>query len=132
MFAALVIYIDQDPFPGFAGAAINIGIVTVGYALVALGVYTILYRTTSNPLDSHSDRMHTIGIGVKLAIFTCIAAVAFGALNMTLVLLDLQRWEPFALSAYYLLLALAYAYAMRSKAPPRNPEAGDLDSLPAR
>jgi hypothetical protein len=121
LFAALVIYIDRNPFRGFAGAATNMGFVTLGYALVAFGVYTILYRTPSNPRETPADRMHAIGLGVKLAIFTCIGAVVFVALNMMLILLDLQRWEPFGLSVFYVMLALGYAYSTRRNVPPSEP-----------
>ncbi len=40
LFVAFVIYIDRDPFPGFAGYLINIGAVTLIYALMAFCVCT--------------------------------------------------------------------------------------------
>ena len=42
LFAAFVIYIQQHPFPGFAGL-INLGAVTLVYALNAFVVYRMLY-----------------------------------------------------------------------------------------
>jgi hypothetical protein len=122
LFAALVLYIEHAPFPGFAGAPINIGIVTLGYAFVSLGVYTILYRTRSNPLETYAERMHSIGFGVRIAIYTCIGAVVAVALNMTLVLLDSQRWEPFALTAFNVIVALAFTFSTRPNLP------GDADA----
>jgi hypothetical protein len=127
LFAALVFYIARDPFPGFAGPLINIGIVTLGYAFVSLGVYKTLYRTRSNPLETQADRMHSIGLGVKVAIYCCIGAVVFVSLNMTLALLDLKRWEPVALSVFYVAMALALAYS-RSAASPRQPDAAEPGS----
>ena len=132
LFAALAIYIERDPFPGFAGALTNIGIVTAGYVLVAFGVYTILYRTRSGPRDTHADRMRAIEFGVKVAIYTCIAAVVGVALNMTLILLDLQRWEPFAQTTFNVLLALAFAYFAHPNVPPPEREADGLGTHPAR
>ena len=45
LFAAFAIYIEQHPFPGYAGAFFKIGGVTGAYALLALCVYAALYLT---------------------------------------------------------------------------------------
>ena len=42
LFAAFVIYIHQDPFPGFAGL-ITLGAITLVYAVNAITVYWMLY-----------------------------------------------------------------------------------------
>lgn len=99
LFAAFVIYIQGHPFPGFAGY-LNIGIVTLLYAVNAFGVYTMLYGRKKSALETHAQRVRAIGLGVKALVYSCIACVAFLSLNFTLVLLDLQRWEPFALSIF--------------------------------
>jgi hypothetical protein len=99
LFAGFVIYIQQNPFPGFAGY-INIGGITLVYALNAFGVHTMLYGRKKSALETHADRMRAIGLGVKACVYSCIACVVFLSLNFTLVLLDLQRWEPFALSVF--------------------------------
>jgi hypothetical protein len=127
LFAGFVIYIQQDPFPGFAGY-INIGAVTLVYALNAFGVYTMLYGRKKNPLETHADRVRAIGVGVKACIYSCIACVVFFSLNFTLVLLDLQRWEPFALSVFFVTSALLCFLGFT--APPRQPEADGLGSSP--
>ena len=44
LYAAFVIYIEQHPFPGFAGPLINIGVITLVYAANAFAVYVTLYR----------------------------------------------------------------------------------------
>lgn len=129
LFAALVVYIEHHPFPGFAGAFVNIGIVTLGYALVTLGIYTILYRTKTNPLETYAERMRAVGIGVKVAVYSCIGGVVAVAANMALILLDSQRWEPVAQSAFNLVFVLAFMYFTRSGAPPREPTA--IGSAPA-
>ncbi len=67
---------------------------------MAFCVYTTLYGRKSNPLQTNEDRMRTIGLVVKICVYSCIAFVAFPSLNFTLVLLDMQRWEPFALSGF--------------------------------
>jgi hypothetical protein len=106
LFVGLVIYIELNPFPGFAGYFINIGCVTLVYTLNAFGVYTMLYGRRKSALETHADRLRAIGLGVKAGIYSCIACVVFLSLNFTLVLLDLQRWEPFALSIFLVNCAL--------------------------
>jgi hypothetical protein len=127
LLAGFVIYIQQDPFPGFAGY-INIGAVTLVYALNAFGVYTMLYGRRKNPLETHADRVRAIGLGVRACIYSCIACVVFMSLNFTLVLLDLQSWEPFALSVFFVTCALLCFRGFT--APPRRPEADGLGYSP--
>jgi len=131
LFAALVFYIARDPFPGFAGPFTNIGIVTLSYAFVSLGVYVTMYYTRTSPFETHADRMHAISLGVKVAIYSCIGSVAFVAISMALRLLDLKQWDPFALSVFYAIMALALALSKRPTATPRDPGA-NLGSNPAR
>jgi hypothetical protein len=57
-------------------------------------------------LETHTDRVRAIGLGVKACIYSCIACVVFVSLDFTLVLLDLQRSEPFALSVFFVTCAL--------------------------
>ena len=120
LFAAFMIYIQQHPFPGFAGP-ITLGAITLVYALNAFCVYTMLYGKKANPFETHAGRLHTIGLVVKSCVYSCIACVAFLSLNFTLVLLDLQRWEPFALSAFFVIAALLCLMGMIAR--PREPEA---------
>jgi hypothetical protein len=127
LFAAFVIYIQQHPFPGFAGL-VNIGATTLVYALQAFVVYAMLYGKKSNPFETHAGRVRTIGLVVKSCVYSCIACVAFVSLNFTLGLLDWQRWEPFALSVFFVITALLSLMGMT--APPPQPEADGLRSSP--
>lgn len=120
LFGGYVIYIQQNPFQGFAGPLVNIGCVTLVYALNAFVVYQMLYGKKWNPLDTHSGRVHAIGLAVKSSVYSCIAVVAFLALNFTLILLDWQRWEPFALSVYF--VASAFLSSMGLVSPLRQPD----------
>ncbi|HEY5759095.1 MAG TPA: hypothetical protein VIU34_24885, partial [Steroidobacter sp.] len=90
LFAAFVIYLQQHPFLGFAGL-INIGGITLAYALNAFVVYQLLYGKKANPFESHAGRVRTIGLAVKSSVYSCIACVVFISLNLTLSLLDWQR-----------------------------------------
>jgi hypothetical protein len=127
LFAAFVIYIRQHPFSGFAGL-INIGAITLVYALNAFVVYMMLYGRNRNPLETHAGRLHTIGLTVKSSVYSCIVIVVYLSLNFSLGLLDLQRWEPFALSIFFVITALLASMGLT--APPRRPEADGLGSSP--
>ena len=76
----------------------------------AFVVYTMLYGKKINPLETHADRMHMIGLGVKVCVYSCIAIVVFLSLNFTLVLLDLKRWEPFRAN-FFVICALLFTWA---------------------
>jgi hypothetical protein len=104
LFAAFVIYLRGHPFPGFAGL-INIVGVTLVYAINGLTVYVMLYGK-KNPFDTHAGRLQTIGVAVKSCVYSCIVIVVYLSLNLALGKLDLQRWEPFALSVFFVVTAL--------------------------
>jgi hypothetical protein len=123
MFAAAVFSIRQSPFPGFAGF-VNIISITLVYALNAFVVYAVLYGKKPNPFETPEDRFRTMSLTVKSSVYSCIACVAFLSLNFTLALLEWQRWEPFALSAFFVITALLSLMGMT--APPRKPEADEL------
>jgi hypothetical protein len=125
LFAAFVIYIWQHPFPGFAGL-INLGALTLVYALNAFVVYTMLYGKKTNPSGTHAGRLHMIGLTVKSSVYSCIVIVVYLSLNFSLRLLDLQRWEPFALSIFLVICALVSS--MGFAAPLRKPEVDELGS----
>jgi hypothetical protein len=105
LFVAFVIYIQPRPFPGFAGLT-SIGVITLVYALQIYVVYAVLYGKKPNPFETHAGRVRTIGLVVKSCVYSCIACVVFFSLNFTLPLLDLQRWEPFALCVFFVISAL--------------------------
>ncbi|HKE93973.1 MAG TPA: hypothetical protein VKB34_06685 [Povalibacter sp.] len=119
LFVVFVLYIRQHPFPGFAGL-INIGAVTLVYALNAFVTYKQLYGSKA-PFDTHEGRVHTIGATVRIAVYSCIAAVVFLSLLFTLALLELKKWEPFALSVFFVINTLLCLTGLI--APPRKPAA---------
>lgn len=125
LFAAFVIYLREQPFPGFAGF-INIGGITLVYALNAFVVYMTLYERRMHLFETRADRLHTIGLTVRSSVYSCIVVVVFVSLNFTLVLLDLQSWEPFALSVFF--VATTFLCFIGLTAPPRQPGADGLGS----
>jgi hypothetical protein len=125
LFAAFVIYIRQHPFLGFAGL-VNIGALTLVYALNAFVVYMTLYGKKRNPFGTHAGRLHMIGLTVKSSVYSCIVIVVYLSLNFSLRLLDLKRWEPFALSIFFVICALVAS--MGFAAPLRKPEVEEIGS----
>lgn len=94
LYIALLMYVERHPFPGFAGLTINAAMVTLTYALMGLAIFVILRTMGSSPLQGREDRMRSVGTAVKVVTYSCIVFIANLSLNMTLILLDQQRWEP--------------------------------------
>ena len=117
LFAAFVIYIQQRPFPGFAGL-VNLGAITLVYALNASVVYMMLYGKNKNPFETHAGRLRSIGLTVKSSVYSSIVIVAYLSLNFSLGLLDLQRWEPFAQSVFFVVIVLVASMGIRRPATP--------------
>jgi hypothetical protein len=126
LFAAFVIYIQHHPFPGFAGPLINIGLMTLVYASQAIIVYAMLYGRNRNPLETQAGRLRTIGLAVKSSVYSCIVVVVYLSLSFSLGLLDLQRWEPFALSIFFVISVLLASMGLIAP-----PPAGKADGLGA-
>jgi hypothetical protein len=118
LFAAFVLYLRQHPFAGFAGLVNLVG-ATLVYLSQGIVVYAMLYGKR-NPLETHEGRLRTIGLAVKSSVYSCIVIVAYLALNLALGMLDLQRWEPFVLSMFFVIVALLAS--MGFAVPPRQPQ----------
>jgi MFS family permease len=128
LFAAFVIYIEQHPFPGFTGYRL-LGIVTLVYLWNAFFVYWTLYRRKRWPLETPAYRMQAVGVQVKILFYTSIAFMVFAPLSVTLRLFHLQRWAPFAVSVFIVIITLICSvmfFALR-----RQAEADRLASIPA-
>ena len=123
LFAAFVFYIRQHAFPGLA-VLISIGSVTLIYVVIALVVYKMVFGRNRNPLDTHAGRLHAIGVAVKSGVYTCIVTVVYLSLNFALRLLELQKWELFALSGFFVMCALLASMGVIK--PLRQPEADGL------
>jgi hypothetical protein len=100
-----VIYILQHPFPGFSGYRL-LRTATLVYAVIAFKAYWLLYRRKRWPLETSAYRMHALGVQVKIAFYTSIAFIVYLSLNVTLNLLAMQRWVPFAMSVYLVIIML--------------------------
>jgi hypothetical protein len=105
-FIALVLYVQRDPFPGFAGTYVNVAAITFVYAWNGFWIYRMLYGRKSNPLQSNEERLHEINAGVKICVYSCLTCVLFFMLNFSLVLLDRQSVEPLAMCTFFVIISL--------------------------
>jgi hypothetical protein len=99
LFAALVLYIRQHPFPESGGLTNLLG-VTLVWALLAFWVYGWLYGRNRVPLATHADRLFTIGVVLKTFIYTGIGVTLFASLGLMLSLLHMERWSLFSVSVF--------------------------------
>lgn len=100
-----------------------LGALTLVYLFEAFVVYRMLYDK-KNPFETHADRAHTISRAVKSCVYGCIACAVFFAVIFTFVLLDLDRWRPFALSTSF--VTSAFLSMMGMNVPPPEPDADGL------
>jgi hypothetical protein len=130
LFVAFMIYLQQRGFP--ANAVLSyIGAVTLVYLLDAFTLYVTLYKSrVFNPLETQESRGRWIGLQVKGTVYSCIFIVAFMSLICTLELLKLQRWEPFALSAFFVGCSISFFISLA--AAPRYPDANGLGESPVQ
>jgi hypothetical protein len=104
-FIVMVLYFRRDPIPEFKSYVFMLTISLV-YVWNAFWIYRTLYGRRSNPLQSNEERLHEIGTGVKISVYSCLACVLFFMLKFALVLLDRQSVEPLALSCFFVSIAL--------------------------
>jgi hypothetical protein len=127
LIVALILYIQRDPFEGFAGHYLNISIVTMGYAVTAFFVHYFMYRKKNNPLQTHAEHMQEIGLAVKAVVYSCLGGVLALMTNFSMVLLDRQRLEPLAQIIYFVVIALwiyKSMYAPKTESKPGEMRAG--------
>ncbi|HVF18008.1 MAG TPA: hypothetical protein VNA21_13905 [Steroidobacteraceae bacterium] len=123
LFAGFVTYVQPKPLPGFA----LIGVLALVYISQALVIYRALYGKKTNALETHAHRVHTIGLTVKVSVYSSIVAVVFFTIIFTFDVLDLKRWVPFAQSVCLLITTLMCLMSL-SAPPRRHPDVDKLDS----
>jgi hypothetical protein len=105
LFAAYVIIIQQHPVAGFSGYSL-LRMVTLVFALNAFALYWLLYRRKKWPLETRAYRTQAVEVQVKIVFYVSIAVIIFVSLITTLRLLEIQRWAPFAVSVYFVIIML--------------------------
>ncbi|MET0282500.1 MAG: hypothetical protein ABW278_15440 [Steroidobacteraceae bacterium] len=118
LFAAFMFYVARHPFPGFGGPFANIGIVSLGYLLFGFVVYRFVYGRKTDPLQTHSDRMHMIRVVVTVMAWTCILVPIIVSLTVARQLLGLETWGPFIGSLEFLAIGLLGLRALSLSAEP--------------
>jgi hypothetical protein len=115
LYIALLAYIEKHPFPGFAGLPLNAAVVTLMYVMMAVAIYTTIRKMSSSPLQGREDRMRAVGVAVQVCVYACIVGVVNISMNMTLILLDQQRWEPTFGCIGFILMGLLTRMALREQ-----------------
>jgi len=123
LFVAFVIYVEYHPIGNIIG-------ITLIYVFQAVFIYRAMHKKKFNPYETHAAREYEIGLGVKVMVYFCIAYVVHKSLKVMLVVLELQRWQPFELSGFAVFIALVGLMALAGTA--RRTEVVDLRSTPAR
>lgn len=126
LFIAYMFYLEQHPFPGFAGAFVNILFATLAFAMQGFAVYKMLYGKKGP--ESHEVRMYVIGLGVKACVYISILITLSLMLDFTLKLLDLPTWQPVAGSVHAVIFAILIN--MCFTLPPRSPEPNGFGARP--
>jgi hypothetical protein len=121
LYAAYLLYIGQHPFPGFAGIGTNLALVSLLYAMNGFMVYRTLYGRKLNGLETGASAVQAMGTSIRACVCACIAVVVHMSINFTLVLQDMQRWEPVAASAFMVFSGLLCLFVL--PAPTRSPDA---------
>lgn len=94
LHVGLLVHVARDPFPGFAGLPVNIALAVLQYALFGAGIWVTMRWMGSSPLQGREERLQTVGVAIKILVFSAMFGVASVSLNMLLILVDEQRWEP--------------------------------------
>jgi hypothetical protein len=115
LYIGLLAYVEQHPFPGFAGLPVNAAIVALMYAAMGFCIYFTLRKMSSSPLQGREDRIRAVGIAVKVCVYACIVGVLNIAINTSLILLDQQRWEPAFASLGLILVGVLTRMALKEQ-----------------
>lgn len=123
LFVGFVIYLWRQQLSG-ADALVWIGIITFVYALDAFSIYRKLYGR-KNRLEPQEGRVERIGMGVKVTVYINLTVVMLFSVLLAITQLDLQKWAPFALSAFFSAITFLMSAAVTK---PRRHETDGLAS----
>lgn len=121
LYVGVLFYVEQRPFPGFAGVAVNLLFITLMYALMSFAVLLIIRRMSTSPLQTREERMRSVGWVVKVFVYLCIAYPVVMSLSFSLKLFEMQRLGPTLQSVHGLIIAALFFLALREqmRIPPR-------------
>ncbi len=127
-YVLTVIYIEQNPFPGFVGYW-NILFVFLLNAFYFFMIHRIISGKKMDPHQSQDDRINHTHLVVKILTMGAILANLFLTTNLVLSVLDLRHIGDIIQSLYFQLVALMMSQT--STYEPDNYEVYRADSNPA-
>lgn len=104
-YVTVIIYIQQDPFPGFVGYW-NILFVGLLNGFFLLMTYVFIRGKKSDPHQSHQDRINLIKLSVQILMIGLIACNIFLTTNLILASLELRHIGDLIQSLYFSFIAL--------------------------
>ncbi len=108
MYVLTVLYIQQNPFPGFVGYW-NILFVLLLNVFFAVMIQHQIKGKKLDPHQSHQDRMNQTALVVKLLLLGLVACHVFMITNLFLSLFDQRHISDLVQSLYFSLIALMMA-----------------------
>ena len=108
----LILYIRQNPFPGFAGYVNIFAVTALNMALAAIG-YAAIFAHRRDPHQAYEDRLRQIELVVKTIVLTSIVANTFLAMTFVLPALGLRDFTDMFSMLYYQLCAVISFRAFR-------------------
>ena len=101
----LVLYIRQNPFPGFGGY-MNIVAVTAMNLFLAGMIIVTLYGKKADPYQAYGDRLRLIEMNVRTLVYSSIIGTLFISIILVLPALGLRHLTDMSMSVFFQLCAV--------------------------
>ena len=108
----IILYVSQDPFPGFVGYW-NILFVTAMNGFLAAVVVWTLHGKRRDPHQAYEDRLKQIEMGVNTLVLTSILGTVFLSILFVLPALELRNLTDMAAMLFLQLCAVVGFQALR-------------------
>jgi hypothetical protein len=117
LFAAAMVYFWLNPFPDFNHPLWPLRGITFGYSVNAALTYWILHGRRNAPLETRAGRMKENAVAITAMVYACIAVVVFTSITVMLrEFLHEEKWIPFAVSVFLVLMVLMSTRGLRHAA----------------
>ena len=104
-FVLLVLYIRQNPFPGFGGY-LNIVGVTAMSLFVGVMIVVTLYGKKGDPYQAYGDRLRHMEMNVRILVLSNIMGTLFLAIVLLLPAFGLRHLTDMSMSVFFQLCAV--------------------------
>lgn len=104
-YIATVVYMAQNPFPGFAGYWNILFVIGLNVFFLVL-IQTQIKGRKTDPHQSHHDRIQQQRLICQLLVLGWVLANLFLTINMWLAKLDMRDWNLVVQSLYFTTIAL--------------------------